>query len=115
MNEIAELGDAKRAEAREWNLRVEENLAWAVADPKKPFVAPRPRPVPPHFDFSELRNAADALAAAAQAYTRAYDAAFAPGAARLPPAKLTAVNRALAEFERSLTSETITIGINRKK
>ena len=105
VNEIVELGEAKRAEAEEWNLRVEENLSWAVADPRKPYVAPKPRPVPPHFDFSGLRNASDALASAAQAYTRAYDAAFAPGAARLSAEKRTALNRALAEFERSLTSE----------
>ncbi len=106
VKEIAELADKKRQEAEEWNLRVEEDLAWAVADPKKPFVAPKPRVVPPHFDFSPLQNASDALTAAAQAYARAWDAVFAPGAARPSPEKLAALNRSLAEFERSLTSDT---------
>jgi len=105
VTEIRELADQKRQEAEEWNLRVKENLAWAVADPKKPFVAPKARVVPPHFDFSPLQNASDALTAAAQAYARAYDAAFAPGAARLSPEKLAAVNRAVAEYERSLTAD----------
>jgi N-acetylated-alpha-linked acidic dipeptidase len=105
VQEIGELADRKRQETEEWNLRIEENLPWAVADPKKPFVAPKPRVVPPHFDFSPLQNASDALTAAAAAYARAYDAAFAPGAARLAPERLAAVNRAIAEYERSLTGD----------
>jgi N-acetylated-alpha-linked acidic dipeptidase len=105
VTEVAELAETKRQEAEEWNLRIEENLPWAVADPKKPFVAPKPRAVPPHFDFSPLQNAAEALTAAAAAYARAWDAAFAPGAARLSPEKLAAANRALADYERALTSE----------
>jgi N-acetylated-alpha-linked acidic dipeptidase len=106
VGEITELADTKRRETEEWNLRIEENLPWAVADPRKPFVAPKPRVVPPHFDFSPLQNASDALTAAAADYARAYEAAFAPGAARLSAEKLAAVNLALAGFERSLTSET---------
>ena len=77
-----------------------------MADPKKPFVAPKPRVVPPHFDFSPLQNASDALTDAAKAYSRAYDAAFASGAARPTAAQLATVNRALAEFERGFTSDT---------
>ncbi len=102
VGEIAELANKKREEAEEWNLGIEENLPWAVADPKKPFVAPKPRVVPPHFDFSPLQNASDALTDAAKAYSRAYDAAFASGAARPTAAQLAAVNRAVAEFERGL-------------
>jgi N-acetylated-alpha-linked acidic dipeptidase len=106
VSEISELADTKRQQAEEWNLRIEENLPWAVADPRKPYVAPKPLVVPPHFDLSPLQNASDALTAAAAEYTRAYETAFAAGAARLSPQKLAAANRALAEFERSLTSET---------
>ena len=105
VTEVTELADTKRKETEEWNLRIEENLYWAVADPRKPFVAPKPRVVPPHFDFSPLQNASDALTRAAAEYTRAYDAAFASGAARLTPERLVQANRALAEFERSLTSD----------
>ena len=73
---------------------------------QKPFVAPKPRAVPPHFDFSPLQNASDALTDAAKAYSRAYEAAFASGAARPTAAQLATVNRALAEFERGFTSDT---------
>jgi N-acetylated-alpha-linked acidic dipeptidase len=105
VGEISELAEKKRQQEAEWNLRIEENLPWAIADPKKPFVAPKPRVVPPHFDFSPLKNASDALTAAAKSYARAYDAAFAPGAARLTPEKLAAANRAIAGYERSLTAD----------
>ncbi len=105
VKEIADLADAKRKEAEEWNRQVEENLAWAVADPRKPFVAPKPRTVPPHFDLAPLQNASDALLAAAGAYSRAFGAAMAPGAPALAPEKLVALNRAIAGFERSLTSD----------
>ena len=80
-------------------------LPWAVADPKKPFVAPKPESVVPHFDFSPLQNASDALTAAAGVYARAFDSAFLPGASAIPPERLAALNAALREFERSLTSE----------
>ncbi len=102
---MTELAETKRHEAEEWNLQVEENLAWAVSDPKKPFVAPKARTVPPHFDFAPLQNASDSLTAAAGAYSRAFESAMAPGAAPLPAEKLVALNRAIAAFERSLTSD----------
>jgi N-acetylated-alpha-linked acidic dipeptidase len=104
--EVAELADSKREETEEKRRQIEENLPWAVADPKKPFVAPKPEAPVPHFDFSPLQNASDALTAAAGAYSHAFDAAFSAGAPRLPPERLRAVNAALRGFERSLTSDT---------
>jgi N-acetylated-alpha-linked acidic dipeptidase len=76
-----------------------------VAEPKNPFVAPRREPPVPHFDLSPLQNASDALTTAAAAYTRAFDAAFAAGAAPIDPARRKALNAVLRDFERSLTSE----------
>ena len=105
VKEVSELADAKRKDAEEKNLRIEENLAWAVADPRKPFVAPKPAAAVPHFDLAPLLNASDALTAAAGAYARAFDAAFRPGASRPSPEKLVALNAALRGFERSLTAE----------
>ncbi len=105
VKEVSELADTRRRETEEWNRQIEENLPWAVADPKKPFVSPKPRTVPPHFDFAPLQNASDSLVAAAGAYSRAFDAAMAPGAAPLAPERLVALNRAIASFERSLTAD----------
>jgi N-acetylated-alpha-linked acidic dipeptidase len=104
VREVSELADTKRRDAEETNQRIEENLPWSVADPKKPFVAPKAEAPVPHFDFSPLQNASDALTAAAGAYSRAFDEAFAPGAPKLPAERLAALNAVLASFERSLTS-----------
>jgi N-acetylated-alpha-linked acidic dipeptidase len=103
VKEVTELADTKRRDIEEKDRQIEENLPWAVADPKKPFVAPKAEPPVPHFDFSRLLNASDALTAAAGAYTRAFDAVMLPGAAALPPERLQAVNAALRGYEKSLT------------
>ena len=105
VKEVGDLADARRREAEEAALQLEENLAWAVADPKKPFVAPKPEAAVPHFDFSALQNGSDALTAAAGVYARAFDGAFAPGAPNLSPERLKALNAALRGFERSLSSD----------
>lgn len=105
VKEVGDLADAKRRDAEETNRRIEENLPWAVADPRKPFVAPKPEGAVPHFDFSPLQNGADALTAAAGVYARAFGAAFAPGAPAIAPERLKALNATLRGFERSLTSD----------
>ena len=105
VKEVEELADEKRLETEEKNRQIEENLPWAVADPKKPFVAPKAEAAVPHFDFSPLQNASDSLTAAAGAYARAFDTAFLPDAPPIPPERLKALNAALRNFEHSLTSE----------
>ncbi len=105
VKEVGELADVRRRDAEEAARQLEENLAWAVADPKKPFVAPKPEVAVPHFDFSALQNGSDALTAAAGVYARAFDSAFSPGAPVLEPERLKALNAALRGFERSLTSD----------
>ncbi|HKD17993.1 MAG TPA: M28 family metallopeptidase [Thermoanaerobaculia bacterium] len=105
VKEVIELADTKRKDTEELSLQIEENLPWAVADPQKPFVAPKAESPVPHFDFSALQNASADLTAAAAAYAKAFDAAFQPGAAKMTPERLAAVNAALRQFERALTSE----------
>ena len=105
VKEVGEIADMKRRETEETNRQLDENLPWAVADPKKPFVAPRREPPVPHFDFSPLQNASDALTAAAGVYSRAFDAAFAARATPIDPERRKALNAVLRDFERSLTSD----------
>jgi len=105
VKEVGEIADTKRRETEETNRQLDENLPWAVADPKKPFVAPRREPPVPHFDFSPLQNASDALTAAAGVYSRAFDAAFAARATPIDPERRKALNAVLRDFERSLTSD----------
>ena len=105
VKEVSELADTKRKEAEETNRQLEENLPWAVADPRQPFAPPKAQTVPPHFDFAPLQNGSDALTAAAGAYQRAFDAAFAEGASPLDAERLRALNALLRGFERTLTSD----------
>jgi N-acetylated-alpha-linked acidic dipeptidase len=106
VKEVMELAETRRKDTEEKNRQVEENLPWAISDPQKPFVAPKAETPVPYFDFSALQNASDSLTAAAGAYSQAFDAAFQPGAAKMSPERLAAVNSALRQFERALTSET---------
>ncbi|HTR03552.1 MAG TPA: M28 family metallopeptidase [Thermoanaerobaculia bacterium] len=105
VKEVSELADTRRKDTEERNTQIDENLPFAVADPRKPFVAPKAEPPVPYFDFSPLFNASDALTAAAAAYTRALDAQLAPGAPKLSPERLAALNAALRGFEKSFTLE----------
>ena len=104
VEEVEELAKEGREAEEELGRRWEEKLAWAVADPKKPFVAPK-APLPaPHLDFSELHNASEDLARAAREYAKAFDAAM-DRKDRLSPERLRDVNRLLIAAERSLTRE----------
>ncbi|MBC8647875.1 MAG: M28 family metallopeptidase [Thermoanaerobaculia bacterium] len=100
VQEVSDLARDARDSAKENARQAEERLAWAVADPKKPFVAPVPDVPVPHFDFSELENASGALARAAGEYENALEDA----AARRPPeSRLAEANRILLGVERALT------------
>jgi N-acetylated-alpha-linked acidic dipeptidase len=104
VKEVQTLADTRRKETEEKNRQVEDNVAWEIADPKKPYVAPKAETAVPHFDFSPLQNASDALTAAAGAYARAYERAVAPGAPRPSNAALARWNSSLREFEAALTT-----------
>ncbi|MFN2384845.1 MAG: M28 family metallopeptidase [Thermoanaerobaculia bacterium] len=100
VKEVSDLARDKRESAEESARQSTERMAWAVADPKKPFHAPAPDPPVPHFDLSEVENAAGALARAAADYEHAVEDA----AARRPPEnRLAEANRILLSVERALT------------
>ena len=105
VKEVQTLADTRRKDTEERNKQIEENLFWSVADPHKPYVAPKAEAAVPHFDFSPLQNASDALTAAAGAYARAYDLAFAEAAPKPSPEALARWNAALRGFEAALTAE----------
>jgi N-acetylated-alpha-linked acidic dipeptidase len=100
VREVSDLARDERESAEESARQASERMAWAVADPKKPFVPPPPAAPVPHFDFSELENAAGALTRAALDYENAVEDA----ASRRPPEnRLTEANRILLSVERALT------------
>jgi N-acetylated-alpha-linked acidic dipeptidase len=95
LDELKKLATEQRAEIEERNREIDEGVFSAVADPRKKNVPPSKQPLPPHFNFAPLENAADLLAES----SRKYDTARQKGTA----ANAQAVNTKLIESERRLT------------
>lgn len=103
VQEVEDLAKEKREAEEERARQVEERLAWAVADPKKPFVEPKPAVRVPHLNFSELRNASEDLTRAAKEYSAAFDGAMTRASSA--PESLRELNQMLIAAERSLTRD----------
>src|SRR5262249_26582545 len=103
VKEVQKLAKDKREAAEERSRQIGEGLPDAVADPRQPFVAPKPDPAVPYFDFSPLENASASLTAAPKEYEEACARLRQSGAAALDSARLAEVNRVLRNSERALT------------
>ena len=92
VKEVAELADTKRRGTEKKEPAASRRTCRGRSRTRRSPSSPRSRASSPHFDFSPLQNASDALTAAAAAYARAFDAAFLRGRrdpARAPPARRT--------------------------
>ncbi len=99
LKELAELADKQRDDAERINKLLADESYTLALDPQKSFGAPNAKSAVPHFNFAELKNAVEAVAAAAARL----DAALQPGTAA--PAVLKQVNRQLYLSERTLTAD----------
>ncbi len=95
LNEIIELADKARAEARKLREDLDAGRYRLALDPTRALGPPQPRPSVPFFNFAPLRNALTGLAAAAKRVDALLDA--------VPAERRAAVNRLLRASERSLT------------
>jgi N-acetylated-alpha-linked acidic dipeptidase len=77
VNEVIRLSNDERDAIAEKNRRISERTFEAVADPTKPFVAPKSETPAPFLNFAALQNALTRL----QQSTRNYDAAMRTAAA----------------------------------
>ena len=102
IRELQTLLKQQQDEVKERNREIEEGVFAALADPRRPLVAPKPQDVAPAINFAPLENAAGRLARAADRYKRAADAAR-PRMAAADPAIVRAVNARLIQSERQLT------------
>ena len=98
VKELQELLKTARDDARERNRQLDEGVFAAVNDPRRPMRAPERAIVPPALNFAPLENASTALAASAERYRKAVEAA-----SSLPPDVVGAVNARLLQAERQLT------------
>ncbi|MBV8072601.1 MAG: M28 family metallopeptidase [Acidobacteriaceae bacterium] len=87
---------------RDRNRDLEDGVYSATSDPLKPLLPPSPEPVPPHFNFAPVQNAADELAASAVRLEKAWNKHQASGWS-LPPERVNAVNALMMQAGPALT------------
>jgi N-acetylated-alpha-linked acidic dipeptidase len=102
IREISDEAERERASIRERNREIEEGVFTAIADPRRPEVAPKPEPLPPIIGFAPLQNAQAKLDDAARAFDRAFDRALSSGA---DPRVLAEANAKLRHAEQMLLSD----------
>ncbi len=101
--EVMKLADDMREETEELNRRLKDKTFEAAADPKKTFVAPKPKDAVPFLNFAPLQNAVGSVQQSARNYDRTMGGLKSNGKA-LSPEKKKALNAILLRMERALTS-----------
>jgi N-acetylated-alpha-linked acidic dipeptidase len=104
VREVEKFAGQQRDEIQERNLKIQEGVFEASADPRETWVAPKKEDVPPHLNFAPLDNAVENLAKSSTEYQKAFDRAAANGGAVLARASLKDVNALLIQSERKLTT-----------
>jgi len=102
--EVEKLLKDKQDSVREQNRQIDEGVFSATNDPREPLVLPAKEEIPPFLNFAPLGNAVDALTRAADRYERALTKAAANGGAALAKPEAQALNAALLQSERALTT-----------
>lgn len=104
MDQVEQLAERMRSDAREHNLRVRERVATLAADPLKPFVTPQAKVEVPHLNFAPLKNAVSQLQEAAAEYHRSVRRLSA-SSELLPDELKRDIDRALRSSEQALIFE----------
>jgi N-acetylated-alpha-linked acidic dipeptidase len=102
--EVQKLADDMRKQTEETNRQLTEGLVKLAADPKVPFVAPKPKAAVPFLNFALLLNAADELKSTTASYEKALQAAQKSGR-RFSASELQTLNQTLFQAERALLSD----------
>ena len=105
VGELKKLLKDRQTEIEETNNELDEGVFTATADPKKIFVPPARKAVPPYMNFSPLENADATITESAERFTRALAAARTNGDVGIDAKTLAEVNGMLIQSERRLTSD----------
>jgi N-acetylated-alpha-linked acidic dipeptidase len=97
VTEVKTLLDNTRAETDAENRMIKEKLFDMAKDPKKVYLAPKPKETVPYFNFSELDNALASLKEKAEEFQKIYSNGL-----QLPVEKQNELNYLLYKAERSL-------------
>ena len=103
-DELQKLLKKKQDEVAEQNQQLEDGDLAAIADPRKPYVAPAAEAVPPHLNFAPLLNASEALTRSAERFQKALGKATQDGRSAPAASSIQSLNAKLIQSERKLTS-----------
>jgi N-acetylated-alpha-linked acidic dipeptidase len=104
VKELEKLLKDKQDEITERNLELREGVFTAMADPRKTYVPPPAKEVPPFMNFAPLKNGVEAIRQSAERYEVGFAKWQASGNA-LPPQTSAALNEELIHIQRAFLTE----------
>jgi N-acetylated-alpha-linked acidic dipeptidase len=104
VREVEKFAAQQRDEIQERNLKIQEGMYEATADPRQTWVTPKKEEMPPHLNFAPLDNAVENLMRSSAEYQKVLERLSANGGAILASASLQEVNGLLIQSERKLTT-----------
>jgi N-acetylated-alpha-linked acidic dipeptidase len=104
VKDLEKLLKDKQEEITERNLELKEGVFTATADPRKTYVPPPAKTVPPFMNFAPLKNGADAIKKSAERYEAAF-AKWQTGGSRLSAQSVAALNADLIQVQRTFLTE----------
>jgi N-acetylated-alpha-linked acidic dipeptidase len=104
VKELQKLLKDKQDEISERNLELKEGVFTATSDPRKTYVPPPAKPVPPFMNFAPLQNGVEAIKKSAERYQAAF-AKWQASRTDLPASTVAALNADLMEIPRTFLTE----------
>ena len=104
VKDLEKLLKDKQDEISERNLELQEGVFSATADPRKTFIPPPPKPVPPFMNFAPLKNGVEALKKSAERYQNIF-AQWQKSGTELGAGNAALVNSDLLKIQRTFLTE----------
>lgn len=104
VKELEKLLKDKQDEITERNLELKEGVFTATSDPRKTYVPPPAKEVPPYMNFAPLKNGVEAIKKSADRYATAF-AKWQTSGSALPPQTASALNEQLVQIQRAFLTE----------
>ncbi|MFZ0686900.1 MAG: transferrin receptor-like dimerization domain-containing protein [Terriglobales bacterium] len=100
VKDLEKLLKDKQEEITERNLQLKEGVFTATADPRRTYVPPPTKAIPPFMNFAPLKNGVEAIKKSAEHYQSAF-ARLQSAGTTLPPQTAAALNAELIQIQRA--------------
>ena len=104
VRDLEKLLKDKQDEIAERNLELQEGVFTATADPRKTYVPPPAKPVPPFMNFAPLKNGVESIKKSAERYQAAF-AKWQGSGIDLPAQTAIALEADLLQIQRTFLTE----------